>query len=200
MFMESYNNSNNTGYRFSLEKLENGKRTWFLNSERIIWDSTSGKWKIENYYIRKINGFHEYIESGFIKDTVLSIHPADFKRRLNIIEAMDTPALRKFINEEQQQGSANTTTYMVELYRRTALPFSTFILMLIGVSLSSRKVRGGIGAQLGIGITLSFAYILFQQISNTFAINGSIAPLIAVWIPNFIFATIAIYMIRIAPK
>ena len=200
MYMESYNNNNNTGYRFSLEKLENGKRTWFLNSDRIIWDSLSGKWKIENYYLRKINGFHEYIESGLRKDTTLNIRPSDFKRRLNIIEAMDTPALNSFIREEEQQGSANVTAYKVEKYRRTALPFSTFILMLIGVSLSSRKVRGGIGAQLGIGIFLSFAYIMFQQISNTFAINGSIAPLIAVWIPNFIFAIVAVYMIRMAPK
>jgi lipopolysaccharide export system permease protein len=200
MYMESYNNNNNTGYRFSLEKLENGKRTWFLNSDRIIWDSLSGKWKIENYYLRKINGFHEYIENGFRKDTNLNIRPSDFKRRLNIIEAMDTPALNSFIREEEQQGSANVTAYKVEKYRRTAVPFSTFILMLIGVSLSSRKVRGGIGAQLGIGIFLSFAYIMFQQISNTFAINGSIAPLIAVWIPNFIFAIVAVYMVRMAPK
>lgn len=200
MYLESYNNNNNTGYRFSLEKIENGKRTWFLNSDRIIWDSLSGKWKIENYYLRKINGFHEYIENGFRKDTTINIRPSDFKRRLNIIEAMDTPALNSFIREEEQQGSANVTAYKVEKYRRTAVPFSTFILMLIGVSLSSRKVRGGIGAQLGIGIFLSFAYIMFQQISNTFAINGSIAPLIAVWIPNFIFAIVAVYMVRMAPK
>ena len=200
MYMESYNNNNNTGYRFSLEKLENGKRTWFLNSDRIIWDSLSGKWRIENYYLRKINGFHEHIETGFRKDTIFNIRPSDFKRRLNIIEAMDTPALNSFIREEKQQGSANVTLYMVEKYRRLAVPFSTFILMLIGVSLSARKVRGGIGAQLGIGITLSFAYILFQQISNTFAINGSIAPLIAVWIPNLIFACIAVFMVRVAPK
>ena len=200
MYMESYNNNNNTGYRFSLEKLENGKRTWFLNSDRIIWDSLSGKWRIENYYLRKINGFHEHIETGFRKDTIFNIRPSDFKRRLNIIDAMDTPALNRFIREEKQQGSANVTLYMVEKYRRLAVPFSTFILMLIGVSLSARKVRGGIGAQLGIGITLSFTYILFQQISNTFAINGSIAPLIAVWIPNLIFACIAVFMVRMAPK
>jgi lipopolysaccharide export system permease protein len=200
MYMESYNNTNNTGYRFSLERIENGKRTWLLNSDRIAWDSVSGKWRIENYYTRHINGFHESLESGFVKDTSLNMKPTDFRRRLNIIDAMDTPALNRFIREEKDQGSANVTTYMVEKYRRIAVPFSTFILMLIGVSLSSRKVRGGIGAQLGIGITLSFAYILFQQVSNTFAINGSIAPLIAVWIPNFIFAIIAVYMVRVAPK
>jgi lipopolysaccharide export system permease protein len=200
MYIESYSTENNTGYRFSLEKIENEKRTWFLNSDRIRWDSVSGKWKIENYYTRTINGFHEEMRSGLILDTVLPFKPTDFKRRLNIIEAMDNNVLNKFIRDEQEQGSANVTAYEVEKYRRIALPFSTFILMLIGVSLSARKVRGGIGAQLGLGIALSFAYILFMQISNTFAINGSIPPLIAVWIPNIIFAGVALYLVRLAPK
>ncbi len=85
-------------------------------------------------------------------------------------------------------------------YRRIAVPFSTFILMLIGVSLSSRKVRGGIGAQLGLGITISFTYILFMQISDTFAINGNILPIIAVWIPNLVFSGVAVALLRYAPK
>lgn len=200
MYLESYSNAENIGYRFSLEKIENGKKTFYLNSDRILWDSTKGKWQIENYYIRKINGFHEQISSGFSLDTTLSIKPADFKRRLNSIDAMDTPTLNRFIADEKQQGSAYITTYMIEKYRRIAVPFSTFILMVIGVSLSSRKVRGGIGAQLGLGITLSFTYILFMQISNTFAINGSIAPIIAVWIPNLFYTGIAIYLLKMAPK
>ncbi len=200
MYLESYNNTDNTGFRFSLEKIEEGKRTWFLNSDRIRWDSLSGKWRIENYYIRTINGFRETLTTGLKIDTVLNIKPADFKRRLNIIDAMDNNALNKFIREEQLQGSANVTVFLVEKYRRIALPFSTFILMLIGVSLSARKARGGIGAQLGLGMALSFVYILFMQISNTFAINGTIPPIIAVWIPNLIFAIIAGYLLKVAPK
>ena len=200
MYLEGYNNAENVGYRFSLERIENGKRNWFLNSDRIVWDSTTSKWRIENYYIRTIDGFRESLRSGKRMDTVLSIKPTDFKRRLNIIDAMDTPTLNRFIKEENDQGSQNVSTYMIEKYRRIAVPFSTFILMLIGVSLSSKKVRGGIGVQLGFGIFLSFTYILFQQFSNTFAINGSIPPLIAVWIPNFIYAIIAVYLMKIAPK
>jgi lipopolysaccharide export system permease protein len=200
MYMESYNNTDNTGYRFSLEKIENGKLTWYLNSDRINWDSLSGKWRIQNYYIRTINGYREKIVSGVRLDTTFSVKPSDFKRRLNIIDAMDTPSLSRFISEEQLQGSSNVTTFLVEKYRRMAVPFSTFILMVIGVSLSSKKIRGGIGAQLGLGITLSFTYILFMQVSNTFAISGSIPPLIAVWIPNTFFALIAIFLLRVAPK
>jgi lipopolysaccharide export system permease protein len=200
MYMESYNNTENIGYRFSLERIENQNRVWFLASDRILWDSTEAKWRIENYYVRNIDGFHETLRSGQSMDTTLPIAPTDFKRRLNIIEAMDTPALNEFIKEEKLSGSGNVNAYMVAKYRRVAVPFSTFILMLIGVSLSSRKVRGGIGAQLGLGIAISFAYILFMQISDTFAINGSIPPLLAVWTPNIVFSGIAAVLLRKAPK
>jgi len=200
IYMESYNALDNMGFRFSMEKIQNGKRTYFLNSDRITWDSLAGKWHIDNYYVRTINGFHEHLTGGMRLDTALSFSPADFKQRPNIVEAMDTPALNRFIEEEKMMGSGNINTFLLEKYRRVAVPVATFILTLIGVSLSSRKIRGGIGMQLGIGITLSFAYILFMQISTTFATSGSVAPLIAIWIPNFIFAIISLFLLRIAPK
>lgn len=200
IYMESFNNNENMGFRFSMEKIQNGKRIYFLDSDRITWDSTLSKWRIENYYIRTINGFHEHLSSGRFLDTTLAFYPSDFKRRLTIVEAMDTPALNRFIEDEKLQGSVNIPIYLIEKYRRVAVPVATFILTLMGVSLSSRKTRGGIGVQLGIGITLSFAYILFMQISNTFATNGSVAPVIAVWIPNLIFALIALFLLKIAPK
>jgi len=200
IYLESYNNIENIGFRFSMEKIQNGKRVYFLDSDRVTWDSTSGKWRIENYYIRTINGYHEKLTGGHRLDTALAFAPSDFKRRLNIVEAMDTPALNKFIEEEKLEGSENISAYLIEKYRRISVPVATFILTLMGVSLSSRKIRGGIGMQLGVGITLSFAYILFMQISNTFATSGSVSPLIAVWIPNVIFTIIALFLVRIAPK
>jgi lipopolysaccharide export system permease protein len=200
IYIASYNNTDNVGYRFSMEKIQNDNRTYFLNSDRIVWDSISQKWHIENYYIRKLSGTNEALERGYSIDTVLNFHPSDFKRRTNIIEAMDTPALNRFIKEEEMEGSANVNTYLVEKYRRIAVPIATFVLTLIGVSLSSRKARGGIGAQLGAGIGISFAYILFMQISNTFGINGLMPAIIAVWIPNVVFAGVAVLLFRYTPK
>ena len=200
MYMESYNNSENIGFRFTLERIENGKRNYYLNADRVVWDSIIHKWRIENYYERTIHGFHEALRKGNKMDTVLAFYPEEFKRRVNIIEAMDTPALRQFIEEEKLHGSENVSTYLIEKYRRLAVPVTTFILTLMGVSLSSRKARGGIGVQLGIGIALSFTYILFMQVSTTFATSGSMPPLIAVWIPNLIFATVGLFLMRAAPK
>lgn len=200
VYLESYNNSENIGYRFSMEKLEKGQRVWYLNSDRIRWDSTTSKWHIERFYVRKFDGQLESMYNGISLDTTLDMHPSDFRRRMNIVEAMDNPTLTAFIREEREQGSNNINPYLVEKYKRFAVPFSTFILTLIGVSLSSRKTRGGIGSQLGLGILLSFSYILFMQVFNTFAASGALPPIIAVWIPNLIYAGIAYYLVRVAPK
>lgn len=196
IYFDSYNNVDNIGYQFAMEKIVNGKMTSKLMSERIIWDSTKTKWKIENYFIRNIDGMKESIKTGFQLDTTLAFKPEEFNRRSNYIETMDSYELKEFIGEETERGSEEIPLYQVELYRRTAVPFATFILTLIGVSLSSKKVRGGIGMQIGLGILLSFTYIMFMQISQTFATNGNMSPLLAVWIPNIFFSMVALYLAK----
>jgi lipopolysaccharide export system permease protein len=200
IYFESYNNIDRVGYRFSLEKFKDGKLTYKLLSERIVWDSTTSKWRIENYFIRQIVGMNETIKTGLRLDTVLAFSPEEFNRRTNYIETMDSHELDKFIEQERIRGTEELPFYLVEKHRRIAFPFATFILTLIGVSLSSRKVRGGIGVQIGAGILLSFTYIMFMQISQTFATNGNMSPMLAMWIPNIAFSFIAIYLYRKAMR
>ncbi len=200
IYFESYDNRSNSGFLFSIENFKEGKLQSKLLSDRITWDSLSNKWIIENYVIRKINGMHEELQKGIRLDTALAISPAEFNRRMNFIEAMDLKELNHYIAEEKLRGSESIPFYEVEKYRRSAYPFATFILTLIGVALSSRKVRGGIGLQIGAGILLSFTYILFMQITTTFATNGNFPALIAVWIPNCVYACIAFYLLKKAPK
>lgn len=200
IYMESYNPRDDIGFRFSLEKIKDGRRVYFLNSDRIRWDSVGSKWIIENYFIRTVKGMEEHTERGFRKDTVLNFFPKDFRVRTSAIAAMDTPELNRFIREQKFRGSGSIEEYLVEKYRRVSFPFATFILTGIGVSLASRKVRGGIGLHLGAGIALSFAYIVFMQIGTTYAAKGEFPPFLSVWIPNIIFAAIAYYLFRRAPK
>lgn len=200
VYFESYDNKANTGFMFSLEKFEEGKLVTKLMADRITWDSLTQKWSIENYTIRHINGMTEELKKGIRLDTALSIHPSEFNRRMNFIEAMDFSELNTYIKEEKQRGSEVIPFYEVEKYRRTSYPFATFILTLIGVAISSKKVRGGVGLQLGAGILLSFTYIMFMQVSTTFATNGNLPAVVAVWIPNFVYAVIALYLLRKAPK
>jgi lipopolysaccharide export system permease protein len=200
IYFESFNNIDKIGYQFSFEKFKDGKLTYKLLSDRVIWDSVKTKWTVESYFIRHIDGMNERVESGFQKDTVFAFTPDEFSRRSNYIETLDTGELNKFIKQEQSRGSEEVPFYLVEKYRRTSFPFATFILTIIGVSLSSRKVRGGIGVQIGAGILLSFTYIMFMQVSQTFATNGNMPAILAVWIPNIFFSIIAAYLLRSAMK
>lgn len=200
IYFESFNNVDRIGYQFSYERMKDGKMVFKLLSERILWDSLKNQWTLENYFARTIDGMHETIRTGYRMDTTLAFHPAEFNRRTNFIETMDTPELNEYIKAELLRGSEEVPFYMVEKHRRISLPFSTFILTIIGVSLSSRKVRGGIGVQIGVGILLSFTYIMFMQVSQTFATNGNLPAWLALWIPNMVYAVIAIVLLRKAAK
>jgi lipopolysaccharide export system permease protein len=200
IYLESYSTVSRTGYNFSMEKFDEGKLVSKIMADQISWDTTKNTWLMRRYYIRDINGLKETIREGNTKDTVIKLQPADFERRLNAVEAMTFRELNEFIDVSRMQGETNLTAYLIERYKRTAYPFSTYILTLIGVAVSSRKVRGGIGTQLGIGLATSFAYILFMQFSSQFAIGGSLPPLLAVWLPNLIFAVIAVVLYRLSPK
>ncbi|MCF8301866.1 MAG: LptF/LptG family permease [Bacteroidales bacterium] len=200
VYVENFNINRDLGNKFSLEHITDKGLTYKLTSDYIKWDSVSQQWTIHNYHIRKIDGFEEKIIKGNKLDTTLNLRPADFVIYLDNMKTMGFWKLREYIEEKKMRGAQEVIEYEVEKHKRIAFPFSTIILTLIGVSLSSRKVRGGIGVNLGIGVTLAFSYILFMQVSTVFATYGDLPPLIAVWIPNLAYAVISIFLLKKAPK
>ena len=201
IYMESYSVSSNIGFKFSMEKFEDGKLVTKLLSDFIQWDSTKTKWRVRNYYIRTYNGMRETIIEGNSLDTSLNMRPGDFAiRDDSFYETMTMRKLNNYITALKMQGAETITFYLVEKHKRLAFPFSTFILTLIGVTLSSKKIKGGIGMHIGAGLGLSFSYIFFMQFSSQFAINGSLPPMLAAWTPNLIFGIIIIVLYRMAPK
>jgi lipopolysaccharide export system permease protein len=200
VFLESYNQRINVGYKFALEHIDDGNLTKKLLAERAEWNDSTQMWTMRNFYIREVGEFGEAITSGPRMDTLINLKPADFIQNLQDMETMNFIELQDFIDNERLKGSENIKFFLVEKHRRIAFPFATLVLTLIGVSLSSRKVRGGIGLHLGMGLLMSFSFILFMQISTTFATNGNLPAIVAVWIPNFVFAIIGIYLFRTAPK
>jgi lipopolysaccharide export system permease protein len=133
-------------------------------------------------------------------DSTIAMDPQDFLVSKGMQQTMTNPKLKSYIERQKQRGFANIKEFEIEYYQRIAASFAAFILTTIGVSLSSRKTKGGMGLHLGIGLALSFSYILFQTVSSTFAVNGNVPPIIAVWIPNILYTFIAIYLYRKAPK
>jgi len=199
-FLESYSTYTNTGYRFTLERFEGSRLVSKLTADYISWDSAKHKWNVRNYYIRNISAMGDTIIRGQSIDTMINLSPEDFSRRNNAMEAMNHRELNQFIAELELQGSEEIKLYRIERYKRVATPFSTLILTLIAVSLSSRKMRGGLGIHLSLGFLLCFSYIFFMQMSSQFAIGGSMNPLLAVWLPNLIYVGIGWFLYKKAPK
>jgi lipopolysaccharide export system permease protein len=201
VFMGSYNPISQRGQNFTIEKFnDSGRLVSKLSSPTVTYDTTLHKWSAINYSLREIKGNEEIITRGKQKDTTLTIKPSDFSRDPGFVSTMTYRELDDYISLLRLQGSEELKLFLIEKHRRIANPFAVFILTLIGVSLSSKKIRGGIGMNIGIGLMLSFSYILFLQFASQFSLKGNLSPLLAMWIPNVIYSIIAMILYRLAPK
>ena len=201
VYVESFSTWNNTAYKFTLESIEDSHLVSKLSAESAAWDSTSGSWRLKNYVIRDYTTSRQrIIAQGKELDTVIRLTVDDFYRRENTVETLTYNELDELIEMQRMRGDSMVKYSLIEKHTRFAVPFSAFILTLIGVSLSSKKRRGGIGLNLGVGIALSFSYILFLRFSQMFVITDTLPPWLAMWLPNILYAVIAAVLYRIAPK
>lgn len=194
-YMSRFDNRLKSAYNFSLDKFD-GK---VLKSRMIAFTAvydTLYRWTVKNYMIRDFNGMREEITTGSRLDTIIPIEPRDFLIAENDHEKMTTKELKEYIDRQKARGVANIKSFEIEYARRYAMTAAAFILTLIGMSLSSRKVKGGMGINIGVGLVLSFSYILFMTVTSTFAISGYTSPVVAMWIPNFIYLIIGIILYR----
>jgi len=199
MYIERFEVSNNTGYRFSLEKFNGKTLASRLTAESITWDSIN-RWKMSNYLQRDFNGMREKITKGVSKDTTIMVQPEEFFITAAEAPQMNDIQLGSYLKKQRNRGVGNIQGFEDEYYKRFSMPLAAFIMTLIGVSLSSRKVRGGMGLHLGIGLALSALYILFSTMSTSFSVSGSMSAFTAVWLPNVVFLVIGIYLYNTAPK
>jgi len=200
VYMESYNRSKNIGYKFTLENFENNVLKSKLSANYIEYDTVNNNWKARDYFIRKYQEKNDEIIKGSIIDTVINLSPSDLAKNRSLVETMGMKKLNQYIKQEEIKGTAQIVYHKIEKHKRIANPFSTIILTVIAVAIGSRKIRGGAGIQLSLGLIMSFAYILFMQISTTFATNSNLLPIIAVWIPNLIFIVIAFVLVRFSMR
>ena len=169
-YIQHYDNNQKCGYGFSLDKFENKKLVSHLTAMDIQYD------------------------------TIIQMEPTDLVYSKGQQETFTNPELKEYIGKQKNRGNGNVVQYEVEYHKRIASSFASFILTTIGLSLSSRKRKGGMGMYLGMGLALSFGYIMLQTVSSTFAINANTPPILAAWIPNFIFAIVAYFCYKKAPN
>lgn len=202
-YIAHFDNLSKSGYGFSLDKFRGKKLVSHLTAQNLQYDTLSDRryrWTLHHCDLRTLKGMREQVEHYDKLDTTIVMEPQDFFYVLNQQETMTLPELSQFIDRQRLRGAAGVSTFEVEYHKRFATPIAAFILTIIGVSLSTRKRKGGMGASIGVGIALSFTYILFQAVSATFAINAGWSPMLSVWLPNIVFAVIAYGLYRRAPQ
>ncbi len=202
-YINRYEDRQKIGYEFTLDKFENKKLIRHLQAYTIQYDTLSEEpyhWIITQYQERNLQGLREVLTHGERLDTIIHMQPQDLIITRGQQETLTTPELSKYIDRQKQRGSANVKEFEVEYWKRGASSFATFILTMIGVSISARKRKNGMGIALGIGLALILAYIMFQTISSTFAVNANMHPSLAAWLPNIVFAFIAYYFYKKAPR
>ena len=201
-YLETYSTPDSAGFRFTLEDLRSGQLSSKLFCDRIVWNTAKQKWYLEGCVLREMpNDSTEKLTYLGNIDSALGFTPEEFGRPLVEDAALlNNRQLQEHIDRERLKGSGGIEIFELEKHNRLAVPFSTFILAIMGVSLSSRKVRGGIGLQLGIGVGLCFVYVMMFRFSLTFATKGSFPPFLAAWTPNILFGLLTAYLYRVAPK
>lgn len=195
-----FDTSSKTGTTFFLNRLKAQKLVYNIRAESIRWDTAKRGWTLINATERKVDSVRETVALYPEMKIALNLSPDDLKRDFYVKDKLTTPELIKFIALEEQRATEGLNTLKVERYRRSATPFSVFLLTMIGAIIAGRKTRGGSGLNLAIGIVIAVAFIIFERFSTVFSTKGNLPPLIAAWIPNMVFSIIAIYIYRKAPK
>lgn len=201
VYVNSFRSWSNTAEKITLETIRDNKLVSKLSADLAVWDSAYGGWHMKNYTIREYTeGLQDRVRTGEQLDTIIPLTVTDFYRNEKTVETLTIDQLEDLINTQKMRGDDNVIYAQIEKHTRYALPFSALILTIIGVSLSSRKKRGATGWNIGIGIALAFSYILFLRFSQMFVFTGTLPPGIALWLPNLLYAIIAAFLYRMAPK
>lgn len=202
VYIRFYSKNDTSARDFRLEQFKDGELIYLLKAKKAKWKGNPNTWQLDNFEIRTFNGMKETFVQGKNEkmDTTLHLYPEDFIRYHNQKEMMTTAELQDFIDRERQRELSPTKIYEIEIHRRTADPFTILILTLIGVALASRKIRGGIGLHLAIGVAIGAIYIFLSKFSITFATNKSLPPLLGVWIPNIVFGLVGLFLLTRAQK
>jgi lipopolysaccharide export system permease protein len=187
---------------FRIERFKKGKLVYLLKTENLKYIKESGKWRLTDFEEHYINDLNEklVIKKNIVKDTLLPFKPEDFIRYSKQMEMLTSLELKNFIDQEQSKGLDTAKKFVIELYRRSADPFTIIILTLIGATIASRKVRGGMGLHLASGIILGSIFVILSKFTVTFATNLSLPAGLGVWMPNIIFALIAYFLYTRAQK
>jgi lipopolysaccharide export system permease protein len=200
IYVSSFNYNDKVGYNFNLENFKNNTLVYKINASSIRWNEKDSTYTLIGYNKRTVGAMEDKLESAPEKKFKFNFKPDDLTPTIYAAETMSLGELNNFIEKEKDRGSGNINAYYVVLYKKYSIPISAFILTVIAMAVSSMKRRGGMGVNLAMGISLAFVYIFVDKVFGTLAEKSTMSPFIAVWIPNFAFGILAIYLLRNARR
>lgn len=199
-YLESYSVASKTGNKFTLETVDGNQLKKKLTADRIVWQPDKNKWALKDYRVRTLDSLGESLTYGAELDTLINLRPKDFESDYNLFETFTLGELNDYIDLLKSRGADGLEVYLIEKYTRFTQPFAILILTAIGVIVSARKSRQGVGLQIALGFALAFIYILFFLLSKGVAESGNINTLLAVWLPNIIFSFVGLALFKTLPR
>jgi lipopolysaccharide export system permease protein len=198
--LKYYDTARKTANSFFLSKIKNDRIYYNLRAETMKWDTAKKDWLLSGVVEHTNEGLKETARLIPTMHINLNVQPDELRRDDYLKDKLTTPQLKKFIRMEDIRGTEGLNNYKVERYHRDASPFSVFILTLIGAVIATRKVRGGSGLNLAIGLIMAAVFVIMDKFSVTFATKGNFSPMLAAWMPNIIFGILAVWLYWRAPK
>jgi lipopolysaccharide export system permease protein len=201
-YFRYYSQSDSSARNFRVETFDSVGLTTIMKSDELRFIDSTSKWRMTGYELHTINGLNEgmVVNKQLTQDTIFSFRPEDFIRYTKQMEMMTSAELRSFMRAEEARGLEGAKKYRVELYRRTADPFTIIILTIIGTCIATRKVRGGMGLHLAFGVILGAVFVIVSKFAVTFVSNLGMPEALGVWLPNIIFSIISYYLYLKAQK
>lgn len=201
-YVRNFNSSTNKASFMSIERFEGSSVVESLEAGDVRYNEETGHWEAPKYVTHKFVGEEDIFELHTTRlDTLINLSKQELGKVENLITTMRIGELNLFIDQQKEKGSDMIGIFEVERQKRFSYPIAVFILTVIGVSLSSRKMRSGTGVNIGIGVILCFTYIMLGRIFEEIAkSNEGAVAIFLVWLPNLLFAIIATYIYRRAPK
>jgi lipopolysaccharide export system permease protein len=198
--MKNYDTATKSAGSFFMNKVRNNKMFYNLRAQRIQWDTTKKNWKLTTVVERTLDSMHESVRQIPVMNVDLKLQPKELQKDNYLKDNLTTPELAAYIHTEEMRAAEGLNPMKVEIYRRTATPFTVLLLTMIGAVIAGRKSRGGSGLHLAIGIVIAAIFIVSDRFSTTFSVKGNLPPLLAAWIPNLVFTFVAFYLYKKAPK
>jgi lipopolysaccharide export system permease protein len=198
--IKDFDTASKSARSFFMERVKNNEVVYNLRAERLHWDTAKNHWVLTNAIERRIEKMQEHITHRPSMVLKMKVKPSELRKDDYLKDKLTTPELKEFIQNEEARGREGLNTLKVEMYRRSATAFTVLLLTLIGAIVSGRRMRGGSGLHLAIGIVIAVTFIIFDRFSTVFSIKGNFPPLLAAWMPNILFSFVAFYLYRRAPK